>query len=80
MLCAEEVQGDVGRITHHPAIVTGRSGWNVEEHAGAEFVDGAVIHRSRGTTGEHQPNVLDVAARCAPTVGPTCSDHFQPGW
>jgi hypothetical protein len=25
-------------------------------------VDRAILHRSRGTAGEHQPNVLDVAA------------------
>src|ERR1700674_2139053 len=57
------MQRDVGRIPHHPTIVTGRSGWNVKEHAGAEFVDRAILHRSRGTAGEHQPNMLDVAAR-----------------
>ena len=42
--------------------MTGRPGWNVKEHAGAQFVDRAILHRSRGTAGEHQPNVLDVAA------------------
>src|ERR1700675_2061164 len=44
--------------------MTGRSGWNVKERADAEFVDGAVLHRSRGTAREHEPNMLDVAARC----------------
>src|SRR6266849_2137700 len=59
------MQRNVRRITHHPAIVTGRSGWNIKEHSGAEFVDRAVLHRSSGTSGEHHPNMLDVAARRA---------------
>src|SRR5260370_15328363 len=58
------MQRDVRRIPHHPAIVTGRSGWDVKERAGAEFVDGAVLHRGRGTAGEHQPTMLDVTSRC----------------
>jgi hypothetical protein len=65
LLRAEKVQGDVWCITHDPTVVAGRPGRNVEEHAGAEFVDRAVIHRSRGTAGEHQTNVLDGAARRA---------------
>src|SRR5260370_31286249 len=59
------MQRDVRRIPHHPTVVTGRSGWNIKEHSGAEFVDRAVLHRSRGTSGEHHPNMLDVAARRA---------------
>src|SRR5712692_7088724 len=58
------MQRNVRRITHHPTVVTGGSGWNIKEHAGAEFVDRAVLHRSSGTSGEHHPNMLDVAARC----------------
>src|ERR1700682_677533 len=58
------MQRDVRFIPHHPTIMTGRSGWNVKERADAEFVDGAVLHRSRGTAREHEPNMLDVAARC----------------
>src|SRR5260370_35585155 len=46
-------------------MMTGRSGWNVKEHAGAEGVGRSVLHRRRGAAGEHQPNVLDVAARRA---------------
>src|SRR6266853_5783306 len=57
------MQGDVWHITYHPTIVTGRSGWNIKEHPSAKFVDRAVLHRSRGTAGEHQPHMLDVAAR-----------------
>src|ERR1022692_4688376 len=70
------MQRDVWRTAHHPTIVTGRPGWNVKEHAGAEFVDRAVIHRSRGTAGEDQPHVLDVAARRA-HAGPDMRT-FQP--
>ena len=33
----EEMQRDVGLLAHHPTVVAGRSGRNVEEHAGAEF-------------------------------------------
>jgi hypothetical protein len=45
LLRAEKVQGDVWRVTHDPTVVAGRPRRNVEEHAGAEFVDRAVIHR-----------------------------------
>src|ERR1017187_6001347 len=64
VLRAEEVQRDVRFIAHYPAIVTGRPRWDVEEHAGAEFVDRAIIHGSGGTAREHQANMLNVAARC----------------
>src|SRR5450755_4273980 len=61
------MQRNVGLVTHHPAIVSGRSGWNIKERAGAEFMNctRAILHRRRGATGEHQPNMLDVAARRA---------------
>src|ERR1700690_227790 len=57
------MQRDIGRIAYHPTIVSGRAGRDVKDHAGTEFVDGAVFHCSRRTTGEHQPNMLDVAER-----------------
>ena len=75
---AEKMQRDVWCITHHPTIVTGRSMWNVEERAGAEFVDGAVIHRRSGTARENQTDVLDVAARSA-YAGPDMNGPF-PSW
>src|SRR5713226_2954483 len=72
------MQRNVRRITHHPAIVTGRSGWNIKEHSGAEFVDRAVLHRSSGTSGEHHPNMLDVAARRA-HAGPDVNGPLPSG-
>src|SRR5260370_1040191 len=72
------MQRDVRRITHHPTVVTGRSGWNVKENAGAEFVDRAVLHRSSGTSGEHHPNMLDVAARRA-HAGPDVNGPLPSG-
>src|SRR5208282_1315197 len=72
------MQRYVGRITHHPTVVAGRSGWNVEEHAGAEFVVRAVLHRSGGTAGEHHPNMLDVAAR-RPDAGPDVNGPLPSG-
>src|ERR1700685_550681 len=59
------MQRDVGRITHHPTIVTGRSGRDVKKHPLAEFVNRTVFHRSRCATGKHQTYMLDVAARRA---------------
>src|SRR5271170_2287401 len=56
----EKMQRDIWFIAQHPTVVTGRSGWNVEEHAGAEYVNSAVLHRGRGRAGEHQPNMLDI--------------------
>lgn len=67
MVCPEKVQRDVWFITHHPTVVTGRPMRNIKECARAEFVDRASIHRSGDTAGERQPNVLDVAVRCART-------------
>jgi hypothetical protein len=56
------MERDVRLVSDHPTIVTGRSGWNVKQHPGAEFVNRAVLHRSRGATGDDQPYVLDIAA------------------
>jgi hypothetical protein len=57
------MKGDIRLIADHPAIVTGGAGRNIKESAGAEFVDAAVVQCSSGATGDHQPNMLDVAAR-----------------
>jgi hypothetical protein len=65
MVGPEKMWRDVQRITNHPTVVTGRSRWNVEEHAGTELVDFAVLHHGSCTTGEHQLNMLDAAAPCA---------------
>src|SRR5580658_7595436 len=59
------MQGDVGLVADHPAIVTWGAGRNVEECAGAEFVDGTVVHGGGGTAGEDEADVFDVAARSA---------------
>jgi hypothetical protein len=63
VLGAEEMERDVGGVTDDPAIVAGRAGGNVEERAGAEFVDGAVVEGGGGAAGEDQADVFDVAAR-----------------
>jgi len=65
VLSPYKMQGDIRFITDHPAVVTGRSGRNVEERTSAEFVNGTVLHRSRGAAGEYQSNMLYVAARSA---------------
>src|SRR5215469_6270261 len=61
---AHEMKGHIGFIADDPAIMPRRPWWDVKEVTGAEFVDRAVFHRSRCTAGKHQPNMLDVAARC----------------
>src|SRR5689334_14133294 len=59
----EEVQRDVRLVADDPAVVW--RGGDVEQLAGAELVDGAVVERDGGGAGEHQPDVLDRAARGA---------------
>jgi hypothetical protein len=78
LLSAEEMEGDVGDIADYPAIVAGRAGWDVEERAGAKFVDGAVFHRGGGATGDDEPNVLDVTARRA-NAGPDVEGPLPTG-
>jgi|SRR5580658_4249778 hypothetical protein len=56
------MQGDIRLIADYPAIVAGRAWRNVEEGAGAEFVDGAVVHGRGGAAGEDQADVFDIAA------------------
>ena len=63
VLCPEKMQRDVWRITHNPTIVTRRAGWNEKKCACSEFVDGAVLHRSRRATGDHKTYMLHIATR-----------------
>jgi len=54
-ICSRSCQpqeSEARRTVHRPPpnYVTGMARWNVEERAGAEFVDGAVLHRSGGTS------------------------------
>jgi hypothetical protein len=62
---AGELEGDVRLVADHPAIVAGRTRRDVEEGAGAEFVDGAVVHGGGGAAGEDQADVFDIAAGSA---------------
>jgi hypothetical protein len=61
---AHEMKRHIRLIADDPTVVIGRPRWNVKERTGAEFMDRAVVHRSSGTAGKHQPNMLAVAARC----------------
>src|SRR5260370_27158635 len=72
------MQRDVRRNPHHPTVVTGRSGWNIKEHSGAEFVDRAVLHRSSGTSDEFLPTMFYVAARRA-NAGPDVNGPLPSG-
>src|SRR5689334_7663284 len=60
---AEEVQRDVWLVADDPAVV--RDGGDVEQLAGAELVDRTVVECDGGGAGEHQPDMLDRAARGA---------------
>src|SRR5438045_819470 len=55
----------IGLIADNPAVVPWRTGWNVEQHACAKFVDCTVLHRRSGTAGEHHADMLYVATQRA---------------
>src|SRR5271156_6431314 len=59
------MQRDVGLVADDPAIVARWAGRNVEQSAGAQFVDGAVVHRGGSAAGEDQADVFDIATRGA---------------
>src|SRR5271156_1899808 len=59
------MEGDVGLVADYPAVMTWGAGRNVEEGAGAEFVDGAVVHGGGGAAGENQADMFDVATGSA---------------
>src|SRR5262245_21806053 len=56
----DQVHRHVGPVTNDPAVVSAR---DVEDVAGAELEHPAVVHRRRGTPADHDPDVLDLAAR-----------------
>jgi hypothetical protein len=59
---AGEVEGDVGLVADYPAVMTWGAEGNVEQGAGAEFVDGAVVHGGGGAAGKDEADVFDIAA------------------
>jgi hypothetical protein len=62
---AEKMQRNVGLVAHHPTVVPGRAGWNIKEHPGAEFMDGAILHRGSGASRNHEAHMLHMAPRRA---------------
>src|SRR5215217_1853747 len=56
---AKEVQGDIGLLAHHPAVVRNR--WNVEEVPGMHL-DYPVLESDGGHSGHHQAQVFHPAA------------------
>src|SRR5687768_5535417 len=60
VLGSQEMQGDVGFVPHHPAVVRYR--WDVENVARAELDHSAIAERGRGGPGEHQSDMLDLAS------------------
>src|SRR5271155_580393 len=60
-----KMQRHVRLVADYPAIVARWAGGNVEQGAGAEFVDGAVVHRGGSAAGEDQADVFDIATRGA---------------
>jgi hypothetical protein len=59
----EKVERDIRSVAYDPTVVTGRAGRDVEKRAGAQFVDGAVLHGSSSAAGDDQSDVLHIAAR-----------------
>src|ERR1017187_1303367 len=72
---AQEVQGDVRLVASHPTIVAGR---DVKQVPRPHLDDAAGVHGGHSSTGHYHSHVLHWQL-VAPTPGPTCSDHFQPG-
>ena len=70
-VCTEKMERDIWLASHDPTIVAGWARWNAKQHSSAKFVNRAILHRRRGTAREHQPHMLDIAARranCRPNV------------
>ena len=65
MFCAKKVQRNVGLVADDPAVVSGWTGRNIEEHAGAKLVNFAVVHGRGSAAGDDESDMLDIAARCA---------------
>src|SRR5580658_4249779 len=73
------MQGDIRLIADYPAIVAGRAWRNVEEGAGAELW---MVPSSMAAVAQpvRTRPTCSTLQREAPTAGPTCLDHCQPGW
>jgi hypothetical protein len=65
----EEMQGDVGLVADHPAVV---SGCNVEDVPRAHLSDGAIVHCSCRPARDDDADMLDRAAR-----GAACRTDMQ---
>ena len=59
-LAAEDVEGDVGLIADHPAVVSGR---DVEEVASPHHHFASVVHLGHRLTAQYEADMLNLARR-----------------
>jgi len=76
LLRAQEVEGHVRPVAHDPAVV--RQRWDVEELSRPEL-DAPPSSNDTAAVPERTRPTCSTTQHCAPTDGPTCSDHLHPG-